>query len=417
MKKKGFYKGVIFTLAFLGFSRGFGFALNKGFTFPLLSEYTESAFIRGVVLSLQGVMGLLIPILLGYMSDTYKSEKGRRMPFILAGGVLSGIFAFMIYTSYAVGAPLWLFTLVVAIFYFAMYSYISQFRALMPELVPVGDRGKSSGFITLGEWAGNLVLFGLSGYVVAEYGSGGQYTMFLLTAFFLILASVFTYIRVKEPKPPEKIPKQKLKTYLKTVFKDKNFLNFYTAQILLWMSYQLIAVFLFGIIAYMIHGDASQASVDKVHSFGLFAMAAFNFTVLGGSLAGGYIYDKIGRRIGIVSGAAMLALPLTIGWIITSRTQIFVALLFAGLGWGAILAASFPVVGDLLTKYKKEVFNGRYYGVFEATKALPIMLASVIGGFVVDLAGGNYMLLFPFAAVLAWISIPLIWSIEGLEEV
>lgn len=416
MKKRGFYKGVVFTLAFLGFSRGFGFALNKGFTFPLLSHYTESAFIRGLVLSLQGLMGLLIPILLGYMSDTYRSKNGRRKPFILAGGVLSGIFALMVYTSYTIGAPLWIFTLVVAIFYFALYSYISQFRALMPELIPSGDRGKSSGFITLGEWAGNLVLFGLSGYVIAVYGGSSQYIMFVLTAIFLILAAVFTYFRVKEPKMPENIPAQGLKTYLKSVVKDKNFLNFYTAQILLWMSYQLVAVFLFGIVAYIMHGDASQASVDQVHSFGLYAMAAFNFTVLGGSLAGGYIYDKIGRRVGIIAGAAMLAIPLSIGWIITTKTQIFLALFFAGIGWGAVLAASFPVVGDLLTKYKKQVFNGRYYGVFEATKALPILIASVLGGLVVDLAGGNYLLLFPFAAVLAWISIPLIWTLHELEE-
>jgi len=416
LKKKGFYKGVIFTLVFLGFSRSFGWALNKGFTFPLLSEYSGSAFVRGLILGLQGLIGLIIPILLGYMSDTLKSKHGRRKPFILVGGALSGIVAFMIYTTYQFGAPLWLFTLVIAIFYFTMYSYTSHFRALMPELIPSGDRGKASSFITMAEWSGNLVLFVLAGYVVGTYSSIGDYFMFILTAVFLISASVFTYFRVKEPKRPEVIPKQKLKKYLKSILNNKNFLHFYTAQVLWWMSFEFIAIFIFGIAAFIIHGDASQASVDKVHSFGLYAMGAFNVTVLVGSVAGGYIYDKIGRRLGIITGGVILAVPLLGGWFVQTKMQIIYALLIAGVGWGALLAASLPVVGDLLTKYKKEVFNGRYYGFFEATKALPILLAAVLGGVVVDLAGGNYRLLFPLAAVLVLIAIPLVWSLKDLEE-
>jgi len=415
LKKKGFHKGVIFALAFLGFSRGFGFALNKGFTFPLLSQYTESALIKGLVLSLQGLMGFLIPILLGYMSDTYRSKYGRRNPFILAGGCLAGIFAVMIYTTFALGAPLWFFTIVVAIFYFAMYSYVSQFRALLPDLIPSGDRGKASGFITLAEWAGNLVLFGASAYFIVTF-DWGQLSMFLLTAIFLITASIFVFIRVKEPKISDTIPSQTLISYLKSVFKDKNFLNFYSAQMLLWVSYQLVAVFLFGIAAFILEGDASETSVESVHSFGLFAMAAFNFTVLGGSLSGGYIYDKIGRRISIIAGALIFGLPLTLGWFVETRLQILIALLVAGIGWGAVLAGSLPVVGDLLTQYKREEFNGRYYGVFAATRALPVLIASALGGLIVDLAGNNYRILFPIAAVLIWISIPLIWSLKELEE-
>ncbi len=416
MEKKGFYKGVIFTLAFLGFSRSFGWALNKGFTFPLLSEYSGSAFVRGIILGLQGLIGMIIPILLGYMSDTVKSKHGRRKPFILAGGALSGIAAFMIYTSFRLGAPLWLFTLVIAIFYLLMYSYTSQFRALLPELISSGDRGRASGFITVAEWGGNLALFALSGYFVATYGEWGKYSMFIITMLFLVAASIFTYFRVKEPKRPDKIPEQGLISYLKSILKNKNFLHFYTAQVLLWMSFEFIAIFVFGIVAFILHGDASTAHVNQVHSFGLYAMAGFNVTVLVGSLSGGYIYDKIGRRLGIITGAVILALPLLGGWFVQTKMQILAALLIAGVGWGALLAASLPVVGDLLTKYKKEVFNGRYYGVFEATKALPILLSAVVGGVVVDMAGGNYRLLFPLAAILVIIAIPLIWSLEELEE-
>jgi len=90
MERK-FNWGVVLGLALLGFARSVGWSLNKGLSFPLLSSYTESAFIKGTILAAEGLIGLFIPVLLGYYSDTLRSRHGRRRPFIMVGGVLSGI--------------------------------------------------------------------------------------------------------------------------------------------------------------------------------------------------------------------------------------------------------------------------------------------------------------------------------------
>jgi len=414
MERRKFDWGVVLGLALLGFSRSMGWALNKGFSFPLLSDYTSSAFVKGSILALEGIIGLIVPPLLGYYSDTLRSNHGRRKPFIFAGGVLAAIATLMIWTAYRIGAPLWAFALTLGFLYLSLHLYTAQFRALMPDTIESGQRGKASGVITLLEWAGNLFLFGLGGFMVAKYGKD-YIGPFGLTAIFLFLAAVFVYYKVREPEPPEIKDDESLSEYVKSIFATKDFLKFYTAQILWWMSFEFIAIFLYGIMAFILKGAATKENIDAVTSMGLYLMALFNVAVLAGSLPGGYLYDRVGRRLSIIIGGLIFALPQLWGWFIHTETQIYAALLIAGVGWGALIAASYPVVGDLLTKFEKEAFTGRYYGVYEATKSIPVLLAGTIGGAIVDLAGGNYRILFPLGALLVFLAMPLIWSMKELE--
>ncbi|NJE01731.1 MFS transporter [Thermococcus sp. JdF3] len=414
MERKGFNWGVVLGLALLGFSRSMGWALNKGFSFPLLSDYTGSAFVKGSILALEGFIGLIIPPLLGYYSDTLKSRHGRRRPFIFIGGILAALATLMIWAAYRMGAPLWAFALTLGFLYFSLHLYTAQFRALMPDTVESGQRGKASGVITLLEWAGNLFLFGLGGFLVAKYGKD-YIGPFGLTALFLFIAAAFVYHKVREPETPEIKENESLSGYVRSIFATKDFLKFYTAQILWWMSFEFIAIFLYGIIAFILKGNATPETIDAVTSMGLYLMALFNVAVLIGSLPGGYVYDRVGRRLSIIIGGLIFALPLLWGWFIHTEAQIYMALFMAGIGWGALIAASYPVVGDLLTRFEKEAFTGRYYGVYEATKSIPVLLAGTIGGAIVDLAGGNYRILFPIGAILVFLAMPLIWSMKELE--
>ena len=429
MERKKFSWGVVLGLALLGFSRSVGWALNKGLSFPLLSSYTQSAFVKGTILALEGIIGLLIPPLLGYYSDTLKSKHGRRRPFIIIGGTLAGVAALMIYTAYALGAPLAGFALTLAFFYFSMHLYTAQFRALMPDTIESGERGKASGVITLLEWAGNLFLFGLAGFLiakaVAETGEAEGIKAlaqtpylkipFIITALFLIGAALFVYFIVKEPKAPEIEEDESLIGYLKSIVENRDFLKFYAAQTLWWMSFEFIAIFLYGILAFILHGSATEENVKAVTSLGLYLMALFNITVLLGALPGGIIYDKLGRRLSIILGGIIFALPQLWGWFISTQAEIVIALGIAGIGWGILMAASYPVIGDLLTHYEREAFTGRYYGFFEATRSLPVLLAGTIGGAIVDLAGENYRVLFPIGALLVLLAMPMIWHMKNLE--
>ena len=415
--------GMILGIALLGFSMSTGWAINKGLTFKLLQEgYTNAPAVIGAVLSLQGLMGLIVPPLMGYYSDVYSSGRGRRTPFVLAGGILAGLTALVIYLGYIERISLLAFAVILAAFYFFMYFFVAQYRSLMPDVIESGSRGKASGIITLFEWMGNLFLFGMIAFLAAKASAvtginngikamvqaGYLWIPFTVVAVFLIGSAIYVFFRVREPKVEGEIPEEGLWDYLRVIISDRDFLSFYTAQMLWWLSFEFIAVFMFGILE-------SVLGTSNVTALGNAIMALFNVTVLIGAIIGGPLYDRIGRRKSIILGGILFLIPFILGWFVTTELQITTLIGFAGIGWGMLMATSWPVIGDLLTKYEKEAFNGRYYGFFEATKSFPILIAGLVGGAIVQLAGGNYRVLFPVGAVLVLIALPLIWSMKHLD--
>ncbi len=421
--KRKFSWGMVLSLALLGFSMSTGWAINKGLTFKLLQEgYTNAPAVIGAVLSLQGLMGLIVPPLMGYYSDVYSSGRGRRTPFVLAGGILAGLIALAIYLGYVARMSLAAFAVILAAFYFFMYFFVAQYRSLMPDVVESGARGKVSGIITLFEWMGNLFLFGMIAFLAVKASAvtgvsdeikamseaGYLWIPFAVVAIFLIGSAIYVFFRVKEPKIKGEMPEESLWDYFRTILSDRDFLSFYIAQMLWWLSFEFIAVFMFGILE-------SVLGTSSVTALGNAIMALFNVTVLIGAITGGPLYDRIGRRKSIIIGGVLFLIPLLLGWFIHTKLQVTALIGFAGIGWGMLMATSWPVIGDLLTKYEKEAFNGRYYGFFEATKSFPILIAGLVGGGIVQLAGGNYKILFPVGAIFVLIALPLIWGMKHLD--
>ncbi len=422
-KKRNYALGVALGLAFLGFSASTGWAINKGLTFRLLQhDYTKAPFVLGAILAIQGIVGLFVPPIMGYLSDVSKFKHGRRTPFILFGGLFSAVMILSLYFVYVTHQSLPVFVVVLSFFYFGMYSFAAQYRSLLPDIIPSGSRGKVSGIVTLFEWAGNLFLFGtiavvassatkvanISDDIGAMVKTGYLQIPFYIVGIFLAAAAIYIYARVKEKMHKAKRGENLLQ-YIIDIFTDKDFVSFYLAQVLFWLSFELIAVFMFGIIQSVLHKE-------NVTSLGDAIMALFNITVLLGAIVGGPLYDRIGRKKSIVIGGIIFLIPFLYGWFTNSSIEIAAEIGVAGIGWGMLLATSWPVVGDLLTRYEREEYNGRYYGIFEATKSFPILIAAFMGGVLVQFAGGNYKILFPVGAIFTIIAIPLIWNMKHLER-
>ncbi len=415
-KNGSFAMGIVLGIAFLAFSRSIGWAINKGFTFTLLSDYTDSPFIKGVVLAVEGLMGLIVPPIIGWYSDRIFTKRGRRKPFIIIGGLLAGLSLFMAYVAYANGWIFEMFLFFISFFYFSMHLYTAPFRALMPDLIESGNRGKASGIITLLEVVGNLVGF-ILGAILWDINPLYTYLMGLIL---IPLAAILTYAIIDEEELEEEklnmVKDEGILAYAKKMFHETDTIKFYTAQTLWWMGFEFIAMFFIGIAAQILYGDASEEHIKAVTSTAVILMGIFNIAAVFTALPGGIIYDRIGRKKSIIIGDAIFGASILAGMFAKTYMHILVILVIAGLGWGILLAASYPVIGDLLSKFRREEFNGRYYGVFEASRSIPILLGGWIGGAVVLIAGHNYISLFPASALAVFLAIPLVAKMKHLDR-
>ncbi len=434
MQRRGFSWGVALSLAFLGLSMSTGWALNKGYSFKLIEHsYTSSPLIIGAILSLQGIIGSIVPIVSGYYSDKHFSKRGRRKPFVLAGGLMAALATALIYIAYINHLNLAIFTATLAFFFFAMYFYSPIYRALMPDVIPTGERGNASGVITLFEWMGNLILFGLiailaskaasmypnaSDEIAAMIKANLFIIPFIVVGVLLLLSALYIYFRVEEPEAVRtELQDVPLGRYLREIFSDREFLSFYFAQVLFWLSFEFVAVFMMGILR-------SVIGTQKVTALGNAIMALFNIAVLIGAVIGGPLYERFNRRKSIIIGGIIFLIPFIVGWFVNTKVEITGLMALGGVGWGIFVATSWPVIGDLLSKYEKEELNGRYYGIFEAVKSLPVFIAAIVGGIIVYLTGGtgfasanfNYKVLFPVGAIFVAVALPLIWSMKHLDK-
>ncbi len=415
-RTSSFAMSLVLGIAFLAFSRSIGWALNKGFTFTLLSEYTNSSIIKGFVLAIEGFMGLIVPPLAGWYSDRIFTRAGRRKPFIISGGLMAGVSLYLIYFFYSHDYPFEAFIFMISFFYFSMHLYTAPFRALMPDLVGSGHRGRASGIITIFEVMGSL-----TGFIVgAILWNINELYPFIMGAFLIPIGSIATYTTIRE-KPLSENKKKEVRHesligYAKRMFYEGDVLKFYLAQTFWWMGFEFIAMFFVGIAAQILLGAPTEGNIDKVTSTAVILMGVFNIAAVFSALPGGYIYDRIGRKSSIIIGNAIFGISIFMGLLASSYVHILIILIIAGIGWGIILSSSYPVIGDLLTKFRREEYNGRYYGLFEASRSIPILLGGVLGGIIVFLSGNNYCSLFPTAGTFVLLAIPVVLWMHHLEE-
>src|SRR4051812_8817499 len=107
------------------------FALSLGVTtvsglLPVLLADRAGPLAAGALVAIEGVFALLLPPLVGPWSD----RTGPRLPFVAAAGAAATVGLVLL----AVGGPLGLLALWLALFQAAYFAYLTPYFALYPDL-------------------------------------------------------------------------------------------------------------------------------------------------------------------------------------------------------------------------------------------------------------------------------------------
>lgn len=105
----------------------------------VLRDLTSSDAVIGLVLASEGIFALLIPLIIGPLSDGTTSPLGKRRPYLLLALPPMAVAVALVASM----STLWATTLVLFVFFFGNYVYEPPWRGLYADLVPPESAGRA----------------------------------------------------------------------------------------------------------------------------------------------------------------------------------------------------------------------------------------------------------------------------------
>ncbi|WIG59886.1 MAG: hypothetical protein OJF49_002634 [Ktedonobacterales bacterium] len=362
----------------------------------------QAAFL-GWIGAIGAVITLVATPISGAFSDRTTSGFGRRRPYILLGGVL------LLGGASVLADPQDAGYLIAGISIFSVGSGICTggYQGLLPDLVPAVQRGAASGYLGVMTILGNVGSLALAGLLLGVVSAGtaeatwhGAAIFYLLTGIVLLLGVGITLASVRETPLSAAPPladtfRQRFSAAWLEPFRHRDFTWVFLTRSFVMLGLNLFLTF----IAYYF------ASVAHIQNFAAATAAVAVLALLGATASAfalGQMSDRIGR-VGLVcfssacmSLAALAFVVLPAGFPLWPLGVVF------GLGYGAYASVDWALAVDSLPS---PAAFGKDMGIWSIASNLPAILAPLLGGIVITVAGAlgytaqGYRAIFALAVV------------------
>ncbi len=197
------------TLASASIGAGLVLSLNSN-VIPLLLDplarsafAASSAFFIGIVIGITQLLGIIIPPVIGTVSDNTWTRFGRRIIFMIIFVPLTVIILLImsvigIHIGVGMG-PVNLFILFaffITLLYIFLNLWNSPYCALLPDLTEPKERGETSGFIQAFNILGTIFAFGAA----AAVWETSHTLTFVIFAIVIVISSFVTILTIEEKK-------------------------------------------------------------------------------------------------------------------------------------------------------------------------------------------------------------------------
>jgi len=356
-------------------------------------------------LAIATVVGVLAAVITnpiaGALSDRTTSRLGRRRPWFLVGSTLSAVtLALMANSASFVALVVWW-----AIFHIAANAILAGLSAVVPDQVPVRQRGTVSAFVSL-----SLPLGAVIGALLAtRVARSTQMSYYIFIGFLLMVMMLFILVLRDKPLPKEAAPRFHLGTFLAGFWvnpvKYPDFGWAWLTRFLVYLSYFTSLGYLLYFLQDAVH---YQKAAQGVTTFQIILTG----TLLIASVTSGMLSDRLQRRKVFVMGASLvIALSFLILAFFHTWLAVELAAAVLGVGFGAYLGVDIALITQLLPSANA---RGKDLGVINIANALPQVVGVTIAAFVVN-TFHSYTVLFVVAAILAVLGAVLIQQIKSVR--
>jgi len=350
------------SISFLGVIGLYG--LGLGFSVSMLDPFLYNEKVRllapgglrntalGIITILALTVALVVQPVVGQWSDRTRSRWGRRIPYLTLGIVgLSLALAVIVLAD-----SLWL--LIAGAMLFSLFSNTSQvaWQALIPDQVPVYQRGKAAGIKTVLELIGIVAGVAVVGAILARGNLWGT-PLISMGLFFVILVITVATIREAKETPistPQTEPNNAiiaLITNLKQA--PPAFLWWMLNRFLFWSSAISIRTFLLNYMEDVLGLTPAESQTLSSRLFIMLGLGVFLLTLPAGALA-----DRVGRRPILVTSGLLAAFGAVIFVFWRDINLLFVGGGLIAAGAGIFASASWALATDLAPANKGALYLG-----------------------------------------------------------
>jgi maltose/moltooligosaccharide transporter len=418
-----------------------GYSLQNGNTSRILSALGSDVEHLSYFWLAAPLAGLIVQPIIGLSSDKTWTRLGRRIPFILAGAIVSALAMFFMPNSefFAHLVPPLFFGAAMLLLMDTSFNVTMQpFRSLVGDMV--SEEQRNIGFsiqaflINAGAVVGSLLPFILTWLGVSNVPHEGEKVApTVIWAFYfgggaLLLTVLWTAFTTKEYPPKEYAlynnlkPEERKKTSFLTLVKDtpKTMLQLAFVQFFSWFSLFLMWVYTTPAVAQNVWstlpGDSISAGYNEAGNwvgviFAVYSLFGALFSTVMARLA-----TRFGRKPVYLTSLIAGGIGLFSMVFVKDQYGLIASMLGVGIAWAAILAMPYAMLSASLPAEKM----GVYMGIFNATITIPQITAGLLGGVLLSLLGGHavYMLgLSGTSMIVAGISVLFIKENKYSKEI
>jgi GPH family glycoside/pentoside/hexuronide:cation symporter len=336
--------------------------------------------------------------LVGMLSDRVRTRWGRRRPFMLLAAIPFGLAFILMFAvpPFERESSLVIYYILVFLLFDTMYTMVNvPYSALTPELsADYDERSELSGWRISVAILASLVTVGLfkllAEQVFAPWFGGGPAGIrsgYLLSATIwavMIIASLFLVVfTVHEPEREITMePFRPLRTF-REVFRNRPFRLAATIYLLTFATVDVVMLIFARFLIDYVRVDPGMDNLV------LATVLALGFVTMPLTVR---MMHRYGKRRTYIIGMVGFAITLALVSFVPpgGQTLVFVAAVFAGLGYGAAQAIPWAIVADVIevdelaTGYRRE---GVYYGYLVFFRKLAAALATFAVGRVLAWSG------------------------------
>lgn len=333
----------------------------------------------GQATALGGVLAVVVPVAVGWLSDRTSSRFGRRTPWIVGGTVLNlAGFGLLIWSG---SVPALLFAYVV--FQLGNNASEAAFAAVIPDVVPQEARGGASGLLNTASILGTVTCLALTVVLLKVFGSTSTGVNAAWAAIAVLLAACLAVSMVLLREPPHRSLRRPrsapgpaavlagLAALLKPL-RDRDFRWVLLTRILqtlgIWTILPFVAFYFQDVVKADNYGATSSLWLLCVLAGGILP-----------ALACGILSDRWGRRKLFVYVSSGLQAAVSCVLLLTLVRDVWVlyalGVLF-GVGFGAYSAVDWALACDVLPDREHSAAGGM--ALFHVAYTLPQVFAPAL---------------------------------------